>query len=114
MSEIFNQAWRYWEPRRLVYNGMLMLGALAWLVLTWPHFQPAFNLRAIGALLVLAILANVFYSAIYLPEFFAQLSPARAVWLRRRSAVLVLGILFALVLEMYWIADEIYPHPEGP
>jgi hypothetical protein len=114
LAEIFGDAWRYWEPRRLAYNGVLMLGALGWLVLTWPHFQPAFNVRAFGALLALAILANVCYSAIYLAEFIAQLSPARAVWLRWRGTAWVLGTLLALVLEMYWIADEIYPHPQGP
>ena len=109
-----NSAWGYWEARRLAYNGALALVALGWLGLTWPHFRPAFNLRAAGALLVLAVLANVSYSAVYLAEWLARLALLRATWLRWRTAVWWLGTLFALALEMYWIADEIYPHPDGP
>ena len=114
LAEIIGSAGRYWEPRRLAYNGALALIALGWLVFTWPHFRPALNLRAAGAIAVLAILANVGYSAIYPVEIAAQLSPARTAWIRWRFLVWLLGTLFALALEMYWIADEIYPHPAGP
>jgi hypothetical protein len=106
--------WRYWEPRRLAYNAALALVALGWLALTWPHFRPAFNFRAAGALLVLAILANVCYSAIYLAEFLAEFSPLRTAWIRWRTPAWMLGTLFALALEIYWITDEIDPHPDGP
>ena len=112
-AENMGGAWRYWEPRRLAYNGALALIALGWLIFTWPHFRPALNFRAAGTLAVLAVLANVCYSAVYLAELAAQFSPARAAWFRWRSAVWLLGTLFALALEMYWIADEIYPQPTG-
>ena len=114
LTEIIGNAWRYWEPRRLAYNGALALVALGWLVFTWPHFRPALNFRAAGAIAVLAVLANVGYSAVYLAELAAQVSPARTTWNRRRFFVWLLGTLFALALEVYWIADEIYPHPAGP
>jgi len=114
LAEIIGSAGRYWEPRRLAYNGALALIALGWLVFTWPHFRPTLNLRAAGAIAVLAVLANVCYSAIYLVEITAQLSPARATWIRWRFVVWLLGTVLALALEMYWIADEIYPHPAGP
>jgi hypothetical protein len=114
LTEIIGNARRYWEPRRLAYNGTLALVALGWLVFTWPHFRPAFNFRAGGVLIVLAVLANVAYSLVYLVDLAAQFSPARAAWLRWRCAVWLLGTLFALALEMYWIADEIYPQPTGP
>ncbi len=114
LTEIIGNAWRYWEPRRLAYNGALALAALGWLVLTWPHFRSGFNFRAAGALLVLAVLANAGYSLVYLADLAVQSSPARTAWLRWRSAVWLLGTLFALALEMYWIADEIYPHPTEP
>jgi len=113
-AEIIGNASRYWEPRRLAYNGALALVAVGWLVITWPHFRPAFNVCAAGALIILAALANIGYSGVYLAELAAQLSPVCAAWLRWRSAVWLLGTLFALALEMYWIADEIYPHPAGP
>lgn len=114
MLEIIGSAGRYWEPRRLIYNATLGLIALGWLVFTWPHFRPALNFRATGGIAVLAVLANICYSAAYLAELAAQLSPARLAWNRWRFVVWLLGTLFAVVLELYWIADEIYPHPAGP
>lgn len=114
LARIFGCAWRYWEPRRLAYNGALALVALGWLGFTWPHFRPALNFRAAGAIVVLAILANVCYSAVYLAELAAQVSSARTAWKRRRFFVWLFGTLLALALEMYWIADEIYPYPNGP
>jgi hypothetical protein len=40
MARIVSDALRYWEWRRLAYNGSLTLGALGWIILTWPHFRP--------------------------------------------------------------------------
>ncbi len=109
LAEIMGNALRYWEMRRLAYNGALILVALGWLIATWPHFfRSAINLRDAGALCALVILANLCYSVVYLIDVPAQYSPARLVWLRWRWLVLLLGILFALLLENYWIADEIY------
>jgi hypothetical protein len=103
------RAVQFWEPRRLWYNGLLTLVVLLWLLLTWPHFRPALTLVALGRMMVLALLANVAYSFAYGAEFFFEGIWPRA-WRRRfRSGVLVLGMLGALVLENYWIADEIYP-----
>ena len=113
-AEIIGNAWRYWEGRRLAYNGALVLLALGWLVFTWPHFRPALNFRVAAALVILAVLANVGYSAVYGVELLARLLPARATRLRWRSVLWLVGTLFALALEMYWIADEIFPHPTGP
>jgi hypothetical protein len=114
LAEIICGAGRYWEPRRLAYNGLLVVNALGWLVFTWPHFRPALNFRAAGALAVLALLANVCYSAIYLAEIAAEFSLVRTAWNRWRCIVWLLGTMLALALETYWIADEIYPHPAGP
>jgi hypothetical protein len=113
-AEAVRDAFRYWESRRLAYNGALALVALSWLILTWPHFKPAFNLRAAGALCVLAVLANLCYSTAYLAEIPAQRSRLRWAWVRWRWGAWLLGTVFALALEWYWIADEIYPHPLGP
>ena len=114
LAENIGNAWRYWERRRLAYNGALILLTLGWLVFTWPHFRPAFNFRAAGALVVLAVLANLGYSAAYIVEAMTPFAPVRAIGLRGRNFLWLVGTLFALALEMYWIADEIYPHPTGP
>jgi cytochrome c oxidase assembly factor CtaG len=58
---------------------------------------------------VLALLANICYSVAYLAEIPIQQLAPRELWNRLRWAVWLLGMLAALVLENYWIADGIYP-----
>jgi hypothetical protein len=108
------EAARFWERGRLLYNAILVVIVLLWLVVTWPHFRSSLTLGSFEAFVVLGLLANLCYSAAYLAEFFIQLftpGPSRR---RARIALLVLGTLFALVLENYWIADEIYPYADNP
>lgn len=106
---------RFWESRRFVYNLILSAVVLLWLVLTWPHFRPALTLPVLAAITVLALLANICYCAAYLAEIpIQQLLPGEY-WNRLRWVVWVFGTLLALVLENYWIADEIYPDvTQGP
>jgi hypothetical protein len=89
--------------------------AVAWAVLTWPHFR---SVRLLGIppgethsvlllLIILAFLANVCYCAAYFVDIPLQLT--FATWRKNRWALLLAGILFAMLVENYWIADEIYP-----
>jgi len=97
----------YWEPRRIWYNLALLLLVGLVVVRTWPHFQPALSPRSLPPLLVLALLANLCYSAVYVVELAAQSSIRKGVhW---RTGLLLFGILLALAIEYYWIMDEIYP-----
>lgn len=105
----FLEAARFWESRRLWHNAILAIVVLLWLGLTWPHFRPALTLVALGKMIVLALLANVCYSAAYVVEFFVQGLLPQNLWRRFRWGVLILGVLLSLVVENYWIADEIYP-----
>jgi hypothetical protein len=99
----------YWEWRRIPYN--LLLGALfaAWVVATWPAFRGVFTPVHLGQLAVLALLANVCYSSAYLVDLALSATPVRDGWRSRRWLLWALGTLFALLLEYYWIGDEIYP-----
>lgn len=107
--EIALDAVRYWEPRRLGYNGLLAAIFLGWVAFTWPHLRGAFTLANVAALAVLALLANVCYSAAYLVDIPLQYTPLRALWRERRRVLWLLGALLAAALAWYWIADEIYP-----
>ncbi|SRR5216683_6038333 len=100
---------RFWEPRRLVYNLVLAAVVAAWLVGTWPHFRPALTLSSLTIMSVLALLANVCYCAAYFMDIPMQYSSVGAVWRRRRWGLWLVGMLFAIVFENYWVADEIYP-----
>jgi hypothetical protein len=108
------EAPRFWERARVLYNAILTLVVLLWIVLTWPHFRPSLTLGAFEAMAVLALLANLCYSAAYVAEFFMQALLPIVHWRRFRKILWILGMLFALVLENYWIADEIYPAASQP
>jgi hypothetical protein len=106
LRAILEDAIRYWEPRRIGYNLALTALAGAVVLRTWPHFRPAFTPQTIPPLVVLAALANVCYCAAYIVEFLAH---DLAAWRRRRWSLWLAGTLLALLIEFYWIADEIYP-----
>ncbi|HKV04674.1 MAG TPA: hypothetical protein VJO53_06160 [Candidatus Acidoferrales bacterium] len=110
LREIFGDAIRYWEPRRLIYNLVLVAVVLTWLFLSWPHFRHAVAMGSLLFLLIFAILANVCYCAAYIADVPIQYSPFQAMWRRRRWGLWAAGMLFATLLANYWIADEIYPY----
>ena len=104
----FVRAARFWEPLRIGYNLVLVGVVVAWVIATWPHFRPALRLWALLPMGVLALLANVCYSAAYLVDVPLQQVTIKflAVW---RWGVWIAGTLFAILLTNYWIADEIFP-----
>lgn len=103
------EASRFWERGRLWYSAVLFVIVLLWVVLTWPHFRPAINWADLGRMTILGLLANVCYCAAYVAEFFIQGALPAKYWRPARIAVWVAGMLLAIVVTNYWIADEIYP-----
>ena len=99
----------YWERRRIVYNVVLAAGVVAWVVLSWPHFRPVMTWFALGQLLILGAIANLLFCAAYLAEGAIQIVGTATARRRLRAVVWIGGMVFALLLESYWIADEIYP-----
>lgn len=104
-----SDAARFWEPRRILYNLILAVVVCAWIAASWPHFRPAFNLYSLAQMVILALLANVCYSAAYFVDVPMQWFLRTGLWGRRRWALWLAGTLFAILLANYWIADEIYP-----
>src|SRR5438270_1313395 len=91
------------------YNTLLVAAVVLWIALTWPHFRPSMSLLALGRMTVLALLANLCYCAGYVAEAFIQPLVQQTSRRRLRWAVWIAGMLLSLLLENYWIADEIYP-----
>jgi hypothetical protein len=100
---------RFWEPRRIIYNFILLVVTFSWVIATWPHFRPALTLTSLFLMSILALLANACYSAAYFVDIPLQSSSAAASRNRFRWGLWILGTLFAFALANYWIADEIYP-----
>lgn len=109
LRDVLTDAIRYWEPRRIAYNLLLVAVVMAWLFFTWPHFRTAVALGSLLFLSVFAVLANICYCAAYLADITMQYSLFQAAWRRRRWGLWLVGTLFAILLANYWIADEIYP-----
>jgi hypothetical protein len=107
--ELLSASARFWEPRRILYNFFLLATCAIWFTASWPHFRPALHLTYLLPLLVLALHANLCYSAAYLIDLPLLGSSIRSSWLSRRRILWIAGTLLALVLANYWIADEIYP-----
>jgi hypothetical protein len=106
----FQSAARFWERGRILYTAILATVLALWFIFTWPHFRPALNLRDLGAFAILGLLANLCYCAAYLADIaMQQLLPPTA-WRRFRQILWLVGTLFAILLENYWIADEIYDY----
>lgn len=107
---ILSDALRYWERRRILYNLALSVVVVAWLVSTWPHFRSMLTMHSVLLLLILAAMANLCYCAAYLADLPMQYSLFQAAWRRWRWSLWLAGMIFAVVLASYWIADEVYPY----
>jgi hypothetical protein len=100
--QALSDALRYWEPRRILYNGALALVVTTGYVANLPGSHGDLTFNTFQALFVLAVLANVAYCAAYLVDFVVQLSAYRALWLRTRWLLLVIGIAFGAVLSHFF------------
>ncbi len=101
---------RYWEPRRYLYNAVLAIVIVGWVVLTWPHFDVPLSSEAIPFLVFLFVMANVCYTAAYLIDIPLQRTALAASWRQWRCLLWLAGMLLAVLFLNYWIADEIYPY----
>ena len=99
----------YWEPRRAIYNLVLAVVVAAWVATAWPHFGQGVSLVWLARLGVLALLANLCYSAAYIAEVSAQRSAWRSAWQANRWVVWLAGTLLAVLLASYWMVDEVHP-----
>ncbi len=97
----------YWESRRISYNLLLAANFVFWIAWTWPRFRPGMTLQSFGILAVLALLANLCYSAAYLGDAVARAVLAGKALVRSRQFLWIAGTVFAILFETYWIHDEI-------
>ena len=102
---------RYWERRRILYNLVLCLVCLPITLQDFGDLIDDSALRVFGTLLVIgffAFVANVCYSAIYVPDLIFQWTPLAQVWQRLRWIPFIAGTLLAcgLAYQVLYV-----PHP---
>lgn len=102
LRESATDAIRYWEPRRLAYNGVLILIVVTCFFWRYPSSRWALSLDTGLFLFILAVLANVAYCAAYVVDIFVQMSGYRDHWRRYRWAVFLVGLAFAGVLTRFF------------
>jgi cytochrome c biogenesis protein CcdA len=102
-------ALRFWERGRVLYNLILVVFGILWLVATWPHFRSVLTLIHMLQITLLALLANACYCAGYIADILLQRTSSGEFRARLRWGVWIMGMVIAIVLANYWIADEIYP-----
>ena len=108
--DYLGNAIRCWEPRRILYNGLLAIIVIIHFVKGLPASRSTVQFDGLLLLFLLAVLANVAYCAAYAPDVFAQMSNLRDSWLRYRWIVLLVGLAFAGVLTHFW-SSAMFPAP---
>jgi hypothetical protein len=102
----FDDARRFWEPRRTIYN-LILTAVVVLSFLKWPHFRPGMTLQSLKPFLLLWTIANVCYSIAYLPDILLQSSLFCEFRQRRRWILWLVGTLFAVLLVCYWIYSHV-------
>ena len=103
MRDSVTDAMKFWEPLRLLYNGVLALIVIGYFVAGYPQSEAALTIDVVFVLFLLAVLANVAYCAAYLPDLFAQASGFRDVWRRFRWVLFAVGLAFAGILTRFFV-----------
>lgn len=96
LRDVVTDSLRYWEKMRLIYNGVLGLGCMAFIALFGLPGGPA----GIIAMLIMAVPANLFYCAVYPVDLVLQVSHFRDTWCRWRVLLFLAGLGFAGLLTL--------------
>ena len=101
-GEFAADALRYWEPRRLLYNTVLVMVVFTHFFIGWPGTRQFLTWDHLFMLFVLAVFANIAYCAAYAVDLFVQYSALRPLWSRMRWTLLLVGTAFAAVLAHFF------------
>jgi hypothetical protein len=104
-------ALRFWEPRRVLYNAVLLGVVGTHVVAGWPASRSGLTRDHLFMFFILAVLANVAYCAAYAVDLFVQFSGLRDAWARGRWWVLITGTAFAAVVAHFFTLSIL---GEGP
>jgi hypothetical protein len=95
-------ALRYWEPRRLFYNGVLLVVVLMHFIASVPGSRQKLTMDLVLELFVLAVLANVAYCIAYAADLFVRFAGLEAPWRWGRRILLGVGTAFAATIAHFF------------
>ena len=101
LSAYVANALRYWEPRRLIYNAVLAMVVVVHGIAAWPESRAQLTFDSLLGAFILAVLANIAYCAVYVPDIFVQFSGLDAAWRRGRIVLLTVGTAFAATITHF-------------
>ena len=110
MRSIWTDCLAYWEPRRIVYNGLLAVVVLLQLAQQkwWGELgQPP----ALARLVVAVALANLCYTVAHGIDVAVQHSDFRKLWLEYRGLLFVAGSFLGCVLAFLFFPVFVLAHP---
>ena len=109
LSTYVADALRYWEPRRLVYNGVLAMVVLVHSFVAWHSLRDRLSFDLALGMFFLAVLANVAYCAAYIPDIFVQFSGLQQQWRIGRVVLLTIGTAFAATITHFFTKGILGP-----
>jgi hypothetical protein len=102
LREIATEAISYWEPRRILYNILLAAVVIFYFIAGLPASRHVLNADLALVLVLLAVVANVAYCAVYVVDLFVQMSGFREVWRKARWVLFTIGLCFAAILTRFF------------
>jgi hypothetical protein len=107
LREVTTDALEYWEFRRIFYNLLLTIIVVAHFITAWPRSSGTLTLDGALGMFLLAVVANVAYSAVYAADVFIQFSGFRVSRSAWRRVLTVVGFAFAAVLT-HFVASGLF------
>ncbi len=101
-GELASDALRYWEPRRLLSNAVLLAVVCVHFYAAWPDAKAILARDPLFLFFLLAVLANIAYCAAYAVDLYVQFSGLRVASARWRCSLLVMGTAFAAVIAHFF------------
>jgi hypothetical protein len=111
LVEIVSSALAFWEPRRIFYNVVLAAIVVVRGAGRWSLLHDSVTFPTVLTFFILAVLANLCYSAAYIPDVFIQLSRYRQPWIRWRWGLWLVGTAFAAAITFLLTAEGLQGGP---
>lgn len=102
LKSLFADAVSYWERKRIVYNGVLGILAVACWGADILAGAPRQWLGAAVVLLIFAGVANALYCFAYPVDLAFQMTPLKEGWRRFRWLLFATGVILASIIAL-WI-----------